>query len=308
MADIVITEFMDEAAVDVLRHDFDVLYDPELVDRPADLEAALAEARALIVRNRTRVTAGLLEAAPRLRAVGRLGVGLDNIDLDACAARSVGVHPALGANAVAVAEYVVATIMLLVRGTFSASSRVAAGEWPRTELVGREVNGRWLGLVGLGTIARQVVQRARGLEMRIAATDPFIGSEDPAWAGVTSLDLESLLARSDALSIHVPLTDDTRNLIDADAIGRMKPGAVLVNTSRGGIVDEHALADALRDGHLGGAALDVFETEPLDAARGALFAGVPNLILTPHVAGITEESNTRVSNLTALNITRALEE
>ncbi len=306
MPDIVISEFMDIAAVDGLRGEFEVLYDPELVDRPDDLVAAVADARALIVRNRTRVTPDLLAAAPGLKAVGRLGVGLDNIDLDACAAGSVAVFPAVGANAAAVAEYVIAAVMSLTRAGFAATDRVVAGNWPRTELVGREVGGRRLGLVGFGTIAREVAVRARGLDMEIAAYDPFLDPDDAVWDGVVRLDLDDLLASSDALSIHVPLTDDTRNLVDAAAIAAMPEGAVLVNTARGGIIDEDALIDALRTGRLGGAALDVFASEPVDADNGVRFAGVPNLILTPHIAGITEESNTRVSAVTAENVARVL--
>ena len=305
MPDIVISEFMDVAAVDGLRSEFEVLYDPELVDRPADLETAVAGARGLIVRNRTQVTPELLAAAPRLQAVGRLGVGLDNIDLDACEGRGVAVFPATGANAASVAEYVVAAVMSLTRAGFAATDRVAAGAWPRTELVGREVGGRRLGLVGFGTIARQVAARARGLGMEIAAYDPFVDATDPVWENATRMELEELLGSCD-LSIHVPLTDDTRNLIDAAAIAAMPDGAVLVNTARGGIVDEEALIDALRSGRLGGAALDVFAAEPVDEESGARFAGVPNLILTPHIAGITEESNTRVSRVTAENVARAL--
>jgi (S)-sulfolactate dehydrogenase len=306
MAEIVISEFMDEAAVDALRREFDVRYEPDLVDRPDDLLEAVADARALIVRNRTRVTASLLDAGPGLEAIGRLGVGLDNIDLDACRERSVSVHPATGANAAAVAEYVVASVLLLIRGVFGASARVAAGEWPRTELAGREVADRWLGLIGLGTIAREVASRAKGLGMKVAAYDPLLEPLDPVWAGVERLDLPDLLERCDAVSIHVPLNDDTRGLIDAEAVAGMRRGAVLVDTARGGIVDEEALVAALRDGRLGGAALDVFDAEPLDAEAGERFRDVPNLILTPHIAGITAESNVRVSNLTARNVKEAL--
>jgi (S)-sulfolactate dehydrogenase len=306
VAEIVITEFMDEGAVEALRERCEVHYDPDLAGRPDDIAALLGDARALIVRNRTRVGPALLDAAPRLRAVGRLGVGLDNIDLAACAAREIEVLPAVGANATAVAEYVVTAVLVLLRGVYTSSGRVVAGEWPRTELVGREAFGKTLGLVGLGTIGREVASRAVGLGMRIAATDPFLDPGDPAWTGIVRLDLPDLLAQSDAVSLHVPLTDGTRHLVDAAAIAGMRPGAVLVNTARGGIVDEEALAAALRDGRLGGAALDVFEAEPVAATAAGHFADVPNLILTPHVAGITTESNTRVSNLTADNVLRAL--
>ncbi len=302
MADIVITEFMAESSVASLAAEFDVRYAPELVDDRSTLLAAVADARAVVVRNRTLVDDELLAAAPRLKVVARLGVGLDNIDVAACEEAGVAVRPALGANADAVAEYVVAAVLMLFRGVFSSSSRLVDGEWPREELTGQEIGGRRLGLIGFGDIARRVAVRLRGLGMEIAAHDPFLDPEDPAWDGTLRLDLDELLATCHATSVHVPLTPETRHLIDAAALESMPVGSVLVNTSRGGVVDEHALADALRSGHLGGAALDVFENEPLDEAGGRRFVDVPNLILTPHVAGITVESNDRVSSMTAAHV------
>ncbi len=307
MADVVVSEFMDEGAVESLRPEFDVQYDQDLVDRRDELEQALGAARGLIVRNRTRVDAALLDAAPDLRVVGRLGVGLDNIDLEACRARGVEVCPATGANAVAVAEYVIAAAMVLVRGVFTATDRVIAGEWPRQAFVGGEVAGRRMGLVGLGLIARHVASRARGLGMDVAAHDPFLPEDHPAWESAEMIDsLDRLLSASDVVSLHVPLTDDTRGLIGEARLASLPEGAVLVNTARGGIVEEDAVVEALRSGRLGGAALDVFADEPVDAASGGRFAGVPNLLLTPHIAGITVESNVRVSQVTADNVRRVL--
>lgn len=306
MADIVISEFMDETAIRAQLADFDILYDPKLVDDKARLFAALADARAIVVRNRTQVRAALLAAAPRLKVVGRLGVGLDNIDLDACKERRIDVFPATGANDVAVAEYVIAAAMTLIRGAFHSSADVAAGRWPRNALIGGEVSGRMLGLVGYGAIARETATRARALGMRIAAYDPLLPPSSPHWAGVERVELDTLLAKSDAISIHAPLTDETRRLIDAAALARMKPTAVLINAARGGIVDEAALADALRARKIAGAALDVFEEEPLGAASGARFSGLPNVILTPHIAGVTEESNIRVSRVTLDKVVSAL--
>ncbi len=307
MPEIVISEFMDEP---VLQRDFagrDYLYDPALVDRPAELLAALAGARALIVRNRTQVRGALLAAAPRLVVVGRLGVGLDNIDSEACRARGIAVCPATGANDAAVAEYVVTAVMVLLRGAWHATASMLDGAWPRMALIGREVAGHTLGLVGLGAIARQTASRARALGMRIAAHDPFLPAHDPAWQGIERLELDELFRRSDALSLHVPLTDGTRGLVDARRLALMKQDAVLVNAARGGIVDETALAQALRAGQLGGAALDVFAEEPLDAAAAAKFRDVPRLILTPHIAGVTVESNLRVSEVICAAVLRQLD-
>ncbi|WP_337876248.1 hydroxyacid dehydrogenase [Elioraea sp.] len=304
-ARIVVSEFMDEDAVAALAARFEVLYDATLVDDPSRLAAALADAPALIVRNRTQVRGALLEAAPRLSVVGRLGVGLDNIDVTACAERGIRVIPATGANADAVAEYVIAALLILLRGAFGATARIAAGEWPRTALTGREAQGRLLGLVGFGDIARRIVPRARALGMRVAACDPVIGEDEMRRQGVDPMTLDALIGTADVVSLHVPLTDTTRRLIDARRIAAMRPDAVLINTARGGIVDEAALVAALRGGRIGGAALDVFEDEPPEEPER--FAGVPNLLLTPHIAGVTQESNRRVSALIAERVAAELE-
>jgi len=307
MPEIVITEFMDEAAIHATFAGRDVLYDPKLVDDPARLAAAVREARALIVRNRTQVRGALLASAVRLEVVGRLGVGLDNIDVRACEARGIAVYPATGANDLSVAEYVITAALMLLRRAWFATARVAAGEWPRTESMGRELADKRLGLVGYGAIARVTGRMARDLGMSVAAYDPLLPDEHPAWAGAQRQSLAELLASSDVVSLHVPLTDATRNMLDAKAIAGMKPGSILINAARGGVVDETALCAALRSGQIGGAALDVFAREPVDATTGAQFAGVPNLILTPHIAGVTEESNVRVSAVTAEAVARHLD-
>ncbi len=312
MPDIVITEFMDETAVAGLRAGFDVIYDPSLVDKPDTLIAAVRTARALIVRNRTQVRGALLDAAPALKVVGRLGVGLDNIDLDVCSARNIAVKPASGANDDAVAEYAIAMALVLLRGSFMATDRIVAGAWPRQGCIGREAAGKIIGFVGFGGTARKTAVRARSLGMEIATHDPVwsdnaLAPEDPALKDVRLLDLGALLALADVVSLHVPLTDGTRGLIGAQAIAAMKEGSVLINTARGGVVDEDALCEALRAGKLAGAALDVFAEEPVDATSGARFKNVPNLILTPHVGGVTEESNVRVSKLTAENVRSVLQ-
>ena len=310
MPDIVIAEFMDEEAISGGLNGFEVLYDPTLVDRPDDLARAVADARGLIVRNRTQVRQPLLAAASKLEVVGRLGVGLDNIDLEACRARDIAVFPASGANDVAVAEYVIGTAMMLLRGAYASTDEVVAGTWPRNKLMGREISGKTLGLVGFGAIAKETATRAAALGMRVSAYDPYVKPDssawDQPWGRVEPSRLEDLIAASDVLSLHVPLTPETRNLIGAEAIARMKADAILVNAARGGVVDEAAVAEALRTGRLGGAALDVFEEEPVTAARGAVFAGCPNLVLTPHIAGVTVESNVRVSWVTVENVRKHL--
>ena len=303
---VIVSEFMDEAALAGFGPQVDLTYDPSLVDNREALLAALPGAQALIVRNRTQVDQAVLDAAPDLRVVGRLGVGLDNIDMAACKARDVIVHPATGANTLSVAEYVISTTLSLLRGAYSSNDAMIAGQWPRNALIGLEASGRVMGLVGYGGIARAVADRARALGMTIAAYDPYLSEDDAAWAGARRCSIDELLGLADVVSLHVPLTDETRGLIDAQAIAGMKPGAIVINTARGGVVDEPALAAALREGRLGGAALDVFETEPLTAEAGAVFKDVPNLILTPHIAGVTDEGNIRVSAITVENVAREL--
>lgn len=302
MAKIIITEFMDEAAVASLTAKYSTVYDPKLVDDPARLLSLLPEAQALIVRNRTQVRGDLLAAGAHLTVVGRLGVGLDNIDIEACKARNIAVIPATGANDLSVAEWVITCAMSLLRGAYHATEAMIAGEWPRNRLMGRELSGRIMGLIGYGAIAREVASRARALGMVIAAYDPHLSEKHPAWNGVMRMSLEDLLSHADVISLHVPLTAETKNLVNTDRLALMRKDAILLNAARGGVVDEAALAAALKAGSLGGAALDVFEEEPLTAAKAAHFKGCPNLILTPHIAGVTGESNARVSTLIANKI------
>lgn len=307
MKKIVISEFMDEAAVHSLRQRFDVRFDPTLFGEPSRLAAELVDAHALIVRNRTQVTAALLDAGPQLSVVGRLGVGLDNLDLAACAARNVAVFPATGANAQAVAEYVIATALVLLRGAYLRSADVAAGAWPREALSnGREAAGSVLAVIGFGGIGQRVAAFARALGMTVVGYDPQQPADAPCWrsSGARALPLDDALALADVVTLHVPLVDATRNLLDGERIARLKRGAVVINTARGGTLDERALAVALREQRLAGAALDVFADEPLPP--GSPLADAPNLILTPHIAGLTKEANERVSSLVAERVAAAL--
>jgi (S)-sulfolactate dehydrogenase len=307
MARVVITEFMDDRAVAQLAARHDVLYDATLVDDAPRLAAAAAQADAIVVRNRTQVRGALLDALARCKLVGRLGVGLDNIDVAACEARGMTVIPATGANALSVAEYVVGTAMLLLRGVYQSTPAVAGGKWPRSALSnGREVAGKTLGLIGFGSIGQRTARLARAVGMDVIGFDAMMDADHPAFAacGVRCTGLDEVIRTADVVSLHVPLVDSTRGLLNAERIAGMKRGAVLVNTARGGIVDEAAVAASLRNGHLGGAALDVFDVEPLPARPH--FDGCPNLVLTPHVAGVTAEANERVSFLIAEKLLEAL--
>ena len=307
MARIVICEFMDERAVAQLEAAHDVLYDPQLVGDAARLRAEAGQADVLIVRNLTQVRGELLAAMARCKVVGRLGVGLDNIDVPACEARGIKVIPASGANALSVAEYVVASTMMLLRGAFASTEAVAAGQWPRAALNnGREAAGQTLGIIGFGSIGQTTARLAGGLGMHVIAYDPALVPDAPVFTqtGVQHASLDDLISRADAVTLHVPLVDATRGLFSAARIGQMKKGAVLINTSRGHIVDIDAVSAALRSGQLGGAALDVFDAEPLPAS--VALQGCPNLLLTPHISGLSMQSNERVSFMIADKVLESL--
>jgi (S)-sulfolactate dehydrogenase len=310
MADIIISEAVDLEPVERLKPRYGVHYDPELWRKREELEAVMGEALAIIVRNATQVDAGVIARAPRLRVIGRHGVGLDNIDVPACEARGIAVCPATGANSATVAEWTIAAALILLRGKgFLSTQRVLAGEWPRPELSsGHEAKDKVFGLIGLGAIGEITARKARALDFQTIAYSPSLPAEHPAWAVAERVSLAELLARADVVSIHCPLSAKTRGLIGHDALAAMKPGALLINSARGGIVDERALAEALRSGRLAGAALDVFDTEPIDAATRALFAGVPNLLLTPHIAASTVESSRRMCEVTVENVLRVLDQ
>jgi (S)-sulfolactate dehydrogenase len=305
---IIITEFMDERAVAQLAAKHEVVYDPKLVDQPAQLLATAVSCDVIIVRNRTQVRGELLAALKICKVVGRLGVGLDNIDVPGCEAQGMKVIPATGANALSVAEYVIASAMLLLRGAFAATDDVVAGRWPRNALSnGRETSGKTLGVIGFGSIGQTTARLARALGMHVIAYDPVMPASSAVFAelGAKSATLDAVIAQADVVTLHVPLVDSTRGLFNAARIASMKAGAILINTSRGHIVDVEAVAQSLKSGHLKGAALDVFDTEPLPAAP--LLEGCPGLLLTPHISGVTFEANERVSFMIAEKVLEALQ-
>ena len=307
MSSILISEFITSQALETLRCQHEVVYAPELYkDRPA-LIAALQNIEALVVRNLTQVNEEVLAGAAKLKVVGRLGVGLENIELSACAKRNIKVIPATGANAESVAEYVVGAAVALTRGFIPATTATFNGEWPRPRFSGcHEFLGKTIGIVGFGSIGRIVAKKAHAFGLRCVAYDPMLSGDSVELDGVSVplLSLSKLLSESDAITLHLPFLPDTKNLFNAATLDQIKEGACLINTARGGIVDEKALADRLRSGRLGGAAIDVFSTEP--AKDLSHFAGIENLILTPHIAGVTQESNERVSQMIADEVNRFL--
>ena len=300
MTDILITEFIDQGALERLQSEFDVRYDVELWDKPEAIAEALQGVPGLIVRNQTQVRGVVLDKADALKCVGRLGVGLDNIDTDACAAKGIEVFPATGANSDSVAELAMGGLYVLFRRSYQATEDVIAGKWPRMQLLGREVAGKTLAIIGFGSIGKALAWRAMGVGMTVTAWDPYIDMQDGVWAehGVTPrTNLEDVIADADAVSVHVPLNDETRDMFDTAMMSKMKSDAVLFNLSRGGIVNEADLVKALKDGVIGGAFLDTYDVEPLTADNR--FKDVPNLLLTPHVGARTVEADDRVCNMIA---------
>jgi D-3-phosphoglycerate dehydrogenase len=269
-----------------------------------DFTAALSEAEALIVRSSTKVTGEMLDRGPKLRVVGRAGVGVDNIDLDAATERGVAVMNSPAGNTVAAAELTMALILSAVRRVAEADRTMRGGKWDRSRLQGVQLKDRTLGLVGAGRIGSEVANRCRAFGMKVIAYDPYLTEERADVLGLSLTDLDQVLRTADIISLHVPLSEETANLIDHEAISRMKPGAFVVNVSRGGVVDEAALAKALSDGRLAGAALDVYETEPLPPESPLL--ALDNIVLTPHLGASTVEAQELVAREIAVAVRDAL--
>ncbi|HUL57941.1 MAG TPA: phosphoglycerate dehydrogenase [Anaeromyxobacteraceae bacterium] len=289
---VLVSDDLSPEAVRILR-DAGLEVDVKVGLKAEELAEIVAGYDALAVRSATKVTAKLLERASRLKVVGRAGVGVDNVDLEAATRRGVVVMNTPGGSSVTVAELALAMILALSRHVAAATASVRAGKWEKKRFQGRELAGKTLGVVGIGNIGSVLVERAAAMKMRVIAYDPFIGPDAAAKLGARLADLDTVWRESDVVSVHVPLTDQTRHLVNAQTLARMKKGALLVNCARGGIVDERALAEALASGHLGGAALDVFEKEPPPADH-PLFAQ-ENFVCTPHIGASTEEAQSAVA-------------
>jgi len=301
---VLVTDKVSGGSLNALLEDdrFEVVLIDDSKD-PAFMEA-LKTANGLIVRSATKVRADMLDAAPELSVVGRAGVGVDNIDLDAATARGVAVLNAPAGNTVSTAELTMALILAMVRGVAEADASVRRGEWARSRFKGAELRGRTLGLIGAGRIGGSVARRCRAFGMDVIAYDPFLTDEKASALGIERADLDGVIERADVISLHVPLTDETKGMISKASIARMKKGAFVVNVSRGGVVDEPALAEALVSGQLAGAALDVYENEPLEA--DSPLRDAPNLILTPHLGASTQEAQELVASEIAGAVRAAL--
>lgn len=291
MARILVSDPVAEAGIEVLRKAGEV--DVRIGMSKDELIGCIGEYDALVVRSETKVTADVIAAGRRLRVIGRAGVGVDNIDVAAATQRGIIVVNSPEGNTIAAAELTIAMMLALARNIPQADSSLRAGEWSRSKFVGSEVYRKTLGIIGLGKIGREVARRAKGLGMTVIAYDPFTPAEVAERIGVTMTDYDSLLQQSDFISIHAPLNEQTRNMINATSIAKMKQGARLINCARGGIVDEQALADAILSGKLAGAALDVFSIEPTPADSPLLALG--QCVLTPHLGASTTEAQVNVA-------------
>ena len=293
---IVIADQLPSSAVDLLASVPGWTVDAKSGRTPEVLGPALAQADALVVRSATKVNASLIASAPNLRVIARAGTGIDNVDLDAASARGILVMNAPGGNSVSVAEHALALMLSLARSVPVADASMKKGVWDKKKLTGAELRGKKLGLVGLGRIGQEVAARARAFGMDVVAHDPFISEQVANSLGIDLLDLDGVCAVSDYISLHIPATTDTRHLFGKARLAKCKKGIRIVNTARGELIDETALADAIESGHVAGAALDVFEKEPPADWR---LAQLPQVVATPHIAASTAEAQELVGLETA---------
>jgi D-3-phosphoglycerate dehydrogenase len=294
---VVVAEKISSSAIDLLREPRWTIITPDQVE--GKLASHLQSADALIVRSAVQVDADLLEHARKLRVIGRAGVGVDNIDLDAATRKGIAVMNTPGANAIAVAEHALALMLAMARHISRANELMHAGKWEKKSLQGTELRGKTLGIVGLGRIGMEVARRARAFGMEIVAHDPFVSTAVAKEQGIRLAKLEEVYAAADYLTLHVGLTPQTAGMINADSVKRMKRGVRLVNCARGELVDEAALAQAVKQGLVAGAALDVFTDEPL---KNSPLTAVENIILTPHIAGSTNEAQEAVGYQIAMQV------
>ena len=290
---IVVADRLGKAGLEMLRAmpGFEVV---ETVGKgPEVLDAALAEAVALVVRSETKVTAAMIGKAPKLKVIARAGMGTDTIDVEEASRRKIPVLTAPGANSNSVAEYTFALLLALARKVAPAAASLASGKWDRKSFEGSELRGKTLGLIGVGRIGSRVATIAKGFGMTVVGNDPGINGETAENLGLDLIPLDALMQRADVLSLHAKLNASTRHLIDERRLNLVKKGVLIVNTARGALIDDAALVKALADGRVGGAALDVYDPEPL--AADSVLRTAPNLLLTPHLAASTAEAQARVA-------------
>lgn len=296
MTKILITEFINQESLDNLNKKFDVKYDEKLWENSKKLEEIIKDYDGLIVRNKTMVNLNILENANSLKFIGRLGVGLDNIDTENCKIKNIHVQPATGMNANSVAEYVLSSSMSLIKKIPMFHAGTIKGEWPRTKIKSAEINQKCLGVIGFGTIGRKVAEYALKNKLTVLAYDPYLTELNEKEIKIKLSNLKEIFEKSDIISLHLPLTEETKSLINKSTFLQMKNKPIIINTSRGSIVNENDLIDAYHNDLISGFAIDVFENEPIKSEFYKKISSEMNCILTPHISGVTTESNIRVSD------------
>ncbi len=303
MTKILITEFINQNSLDNLKKKFEVFYDEKLCEKKIELEKTIKDYDALIVRNKTQVNSEVLKNASKIKFIGRLGVGLDNIDTEYCKNKDIHVQPATGMNAESVAEYVVSSSMSLIKKIPMFHNGTIKGEWPRTTIKSTEINQKYLGIIGFGTIGKKVAEYSSKNGLNILAYDPYIKEINVKEIDAKLSSLNEIYEKSNIVSIHLPLTDETKNMINKSSFSQMKNKPIIINTSRGGIINESDLIEAYNKNIISGFALDVFEKEPIESEFYKKIKQGMNCILTPHISGVTTESNIRVSDFIVKKIT-----
>ena len=293
---ILITEFIDKNSLDDLNNNFEIKFDEKLWEKEEQLLEIIKDYDGLIVRNKTQVNKKILSNAKNLKFIGRLGVGLDNIDTEFCKSKNIHVQPATGMNADSVAEYVISSSMSLIKKIPMFHNGTVKGNWPRTTIKSAEINEKCIGIVGFGTIGRKVADYSLKNGLNVLAHDPYIKKLDDNEKNYKLSSLENVFKDADIISLHLPLTEETKNLINKSSFSKMKKQPIIINTSRGSVVNENDLIDAYDQNLFSGFALDVFENEPIKKDLYERITSEMNCILTPHISGVTTESNIRVSN------------
>ena len=296
MTKILITEFINQESLNNLKNKFDVKYDEKLWENNKKLEEIIKDYDGLIVRNKTQVNLKILENANNLKFIGRLGVGLDNINTENCKIKNIHVQPATGMNAVSVAEYVLSSSMSLIKKIPMFHAGTVKGEWPRTTIKSEEINQKCIGVIGFGTIGKKVAEYALKNKLTVLAYDPYLAELNEKEIKIKLSNLKEIFEKSDIISLHLPLTEETKNLINKSTFSQMKNKPIIINTSRGSIINENDLIDAYHNDLISGFALDVFENEPIKSEFYKKISSDMNCILTPHISGVTTESNIRVSD------------
>ena len=299
MKKILITEFMDQSALDDLKSIFEVTFDPNLWRDKISILKFSKDTDGIIIRNKTKLSKEILSEFSKLKFIGRLGVGLDNIDMDYCAEKKIKVQPASGLNADSVAEYVIQAALSLLKKIPLLHQKTVKGSWPRNSFTLNEIQGKTFGFIGFGEIAKKVFKRLEPFGVHCVAYDPYIDKNNVAEFKIELIDFEKLLQLSNIISIHLPLTNETKELINKDTFKKMTKSPIIINTSRGSIINEYDLLEAYRENLITGFALDVYEKEPVEKKFYEQITNEMNCILTPHIAGVTEESNFRVSKFIA---------